>query len=113
MAAYKEFLRKSLLDNSYGIYSKILDAYRDQMAFLKTPSLFRKWLADELDVPIEKINLNSLNSVLKRQRNKGKTRQETFGLTKPPSNDNQGKIEKFQFSIPSSDDKQPSRITEL
>lgn len=51
---YKEFIRKDLLDNGYGVYGKILDIYREQMAFLETPSRFRRWLSVELDVPLEK-----------------------------------------------------------
>jgi hypothetical protein len=70
METYKEFLIKELLAKRYGIYGKILDVYHEQMAFLKTPSFFRRWLADELEVPIEKINLSSLNSALQQQRKK-------------------------------------------
>lgn len=108
---YKEFLRKHLLDNTYGIYGKILEAYGEQMVFLKTASLFRKWLADELDVPIDNINLNSLNSVLKRKRKKGRpTQQEPVipSQTEPARN----KPGSFKFSNPSSDDEKTSRIQE-
>lgn len=70
---YRDFITRELLNNSYGIYSIIADKYREQMEFCRTSSLFRKWLAKELEVPIEVINLNSLNSVLKRQRKKKAT----------------------------------------
>ena len=108
---YKDFLRKHLLENTYGIYGKILEMYREQMTVLKTASLFRKWLADELEVPIEKINLNSLNSVLKRERKKkASAKQEPPILSQAASV--QSQPGSFKFSTPSSDDEKKSRIRE-
>ncbi len=110
---YKEFLRKNLLNNEYGIYGKILEVYREQITFLKAPSLFRNWLADELEVPIEKINLNSLNSVLKRQRKKkGLADKEQPGPISSQADHSRNKTGNFKFSTPSSNDEKESRIKE-
>lgn len=67
---YREFIRKCLLDNNYGVYSMIVETYKEQVEVLKKPALFRKWLSGELGVPIEMINLSSLNSALQQQRKK-------------------------------------------
>ncbi|MBZ4191555.1 hypothetical protein [Niabella beijingensis] len=111
---YKEFIRKDLLDNGYGVYRKILEMYREQMAFLETPARFRRWLAGELDVPLEKINLSSLNSALQQQRKKDKEKIQSRSITahaqvEPVNN----KAEAFPFSKPSSTDKKQPRINEL
>lgn len=111
---YKEFIRKDLLDNGYGVYRKILEMYREQMAFLETPARFRRWLAGELDVPLEKINLSSLNSALQQQRKKDKEKIQSRSITahaqvEPVNN----KAETFPFSKPSSADKKQPRINEL
>ncbi|WP_346239551.1 hypothetical protein ABDK00_007520 [Niabella insulamsoli] len=109
---YKEFIRKDLLDNGYGVYRKILEIYREQMEFLETPARFRRWLAGELDVPLEKINLSSLNSALQQQRKKDKEKMQSSSITaqvEPVNN----KAETFPFSKPSSADKKQPRINEL
>ncbi|MBN8857115.1 MAG: hypothetical protein J0H29_01930 [Sphingobacteriales bacterium] len=111
---YKEFIRKDLLNNGYGVYRKILEMYREQMAFLETPARFRRWLAGELDVPLEKINLSSLNSALQQQRKKDeqeKLNKRATGRAQIGYSEN--KREGFQFSKPSSGDKKQSRISEL
>lgn len=111
---YKEFLKETLLSKEYGIYSRILAVYREQMEFLKTPALFRKWLAKELDVPPEAINLSSLNSALHQQRKKNKqARKEQPASVMNAANDSTSKKEGFQFSKPSSDDEKRSRIKEM
>ena len=111
---YKEFIRKDLLDNGYGVYRKILDIYREQMVFLETPARFRRWLAGELDVPLEKINLSSLNSALQQQRKKNKLENRTTLQKSQSKADYHGdKEEGFQFSKPNSGDKKQSRINEL
>lgn len=113
---YKEFIRKDLLDNGYGVYRKILEVYNDQMEFLETPSRFRRWLAAELEVPIEKINLSSLNSALQQQRKKKNNirvnpGKQAAGLSKAGYLED--KIEGFKFSKPGSGDEKTSRITEM
>ena len=47
----------------------IVNSYYDEIEKLKL-SVFREWLANELDVEVEKINPSSLNSALARHRNK-------------------------------------------
>lgn len=66
---YKQFIKEWLLSNQSRVYSVIVNTYAQKLDDLK-PSLFRKWLAKEIDIPEEKINLSSLNSALVRQRKK-------------------------------------------
>jgi len=112
----KEFIKEYLLDNGYGVYATIVDAYRPQMAFLKKTARFRRWLAEELDIPIEKINLSSLNSALQQQRKK----EAKAGLTVTAnsnftSGENSSTRQKsgFKFSKPPSGDDKNSRIQEM
>ena len=113
----KEFIKKYLLDNGYGVYATIVDAYRSQIKDLKKPARFRRWLAEELDVPVKKINLKSLNSAVQQQRKK----DERAGLTITDNNSNLINSEDnntasktwFKFSKPSSEDDKDSRIREM
>ena len=112
----KEFIRKDLLDKSYGVYPIILEVYSKEMARLETPSRFRRWLAIELDVPIEKINLSSLNSALQQQRKKKQNMKVTPGKQEADlskAGHLEDKIEGFKFSKPNSGDEKQSRIKEL
>lgn len=111
---YKQFIRKDLLDSGYGVYPKILEIYREQMTFLETPSRFRRWLAVELDVPIKKINLSSLNSALQQQRKKDAQQKQNKPASGQPQADYpQNKMAGFKFSKPSSGDEKLSRIQEM
>lgn len=110
---YEKFIKEWLLSNQSRVYSVIVSTYQQKIINLK-PTLFRKWLAQEIDIPEEKINLSSLNSALSRQRksseqNKQKGEKEaTFNI--PQST--QAGSENFHFS---SVDNTPlkSRTTEL
>ncbi len=66
---YEQFIKEWLLSNQSRVYSVIVEKYYQQLLELK-PTLFRKWLAKEIDIPEEKINLSSLNSALVRKRKK-------------------------------------------
>ncbi|GAB3416341.1 hypothetical protein [Niabella aquatica] len=113
---FKDFIRKDLLDSGYGVYPKILEVYSKEMTFLETPSRFRRWLATELEVPIEKINLSSLNSALQQQRKKKQNMKVTPGKQEADLSKAgypESKIEGFKFSKPGSDDEKASRITEM
>lgn len=111
---YKEFIKKDLLDSGYGVYRKILELYREQMAFLETPSRFRRWLAVELDVSIEQINLSSLNSAWQQQKKKNEQEKLSKRQTEQPQADYpDSKREGFKFSKPGSGDQKQPRITEL
>lgn len=112
---YKEFIRKDLLNNGYGVYRKILEVYHEQMTFMETPSRFRRWLSMELDVPIEKINLSSLNSALQQQRKKQQQEKSDYPKTvQPPANYPENKkTTVFKFTKPGYGDEKQSRITEL
>ncbi|WP_346239614.1 hypothetical protein ABDK00_018195 [Niabella insulamsoli] len=112
---YKDFLRKDLQNSSYGVYRKILEVYREQLAFLETPARFRRWLAVELEIPIEQINLSSLSSALQYRRKKEKALkpdQQQESKSASPNN-KECNSSSFTFSNPSSEDKRQSRITEL
>lgn len=112
----KDFIRKDLLDKGYGVYPIILEVYSKEMARLETPSRFRRWLSVELDVPIEKINLNSLNSALQQQRKKKhniKITPDKQEADLSKAGHLEDRIEGFKFSKPSSSDEKQSRIKEL
>ena len=64
---YEVFIKEWLLSNQSRVYSVIVETYRQKLEDLK-PTLFRKWLAKEISIPEENINLSSLNSALVRQR---------------------------------------------
>ena len=66
---YEVLIKEWLLSGQSRVYSVIADTYRQKLEDLK-PTLFRKWLAKEISIPEEKINLSSLNSALARQRKK-------------------------------------------
>ena len=66
---YEVFIKEWLLSNQSRVYSVIVETYRQKLEDLK-PTLFRKWLAKEISIPEEKINLSSLNSAIARQRKK-------------------------------------------
>src|ERR1017187_6523287 len=66
---YQTFIKEWLLSNQSRVYSVIVETYYQKLQDLK-PTLFRKWLAQEIGVPEEKINLSSLNSAMVRQRKK-------------------------------------------
>ena len=50
----KEFIKKYLLDNGYGVYATIVDAYSSQIKDLKKLARLRRWHKEELEVPVEK-----------------------------------------------------------
>lgn len=60
-------IRQWLLEGERRVYSMILVTYGNEFLAYK-PKMFRKWLAAELDVPEEKINISSLNSAFARNR---------------------------------------------
>src|ERR1039457_4917952 len=66
---YQAFIKEWLLSNQSRVYSVIVETYYQKLQDLK-PTLFRKWLAQEIGVSEEKINLSSLNSAMVRQRKK-------------------------------------------
>jgi|SRR5665213_589453 len=66
---YEVLIKEWLLSSQSRVYSVIAETYRQKLEDLK-PTLFRKWLAKEISIPEEKINLSSLNSALARQRKK-------------------------------------------
>ena len=64
----KEFIRQSLLNNKAN-YSIIYHQYEKEIKQLGA-TVFREWLGNELNIPVEKINVNSLYAVIHRMKNK-------------------------------------------
>lgn len=98
---YKAFIKEWLIGNQSRVYSLITKTYGSQLLDLK-PTLFRKWLAKEIDLPEEKINLSSLNSALSRYKKsleKEKKREKTaFPAPKMYADDTVYKGDNFTFS---------------
>lgn len=63
----KSIIKAWLLNKKTGVYSVIVETYREQAAALK-PSLFIDWLARELDVKTDQISPSGIASAIKRQR---------------------------------------------
>lgn len=115
------FIKEWLLANRMKVYSIIADTYREELMSLK-PQMFRAWLAKEIDIPEEKININSLHSALSRLRKKEKlspknnlfkpNNSNSFSHTDNSPNkiikDNNG----FQFSSPDAENKENQRAHE-
>lgn len=107
----ESFIKEWLLQKKSRVYSIIVDTYPDELKSLK-PALFRSWLAKEIDVPEEKINLNSLASALSRLRKK----EQNTSLNKNAksiSKETVFKNEDFQFSTLDSNDTRASRIKDM
>jgi hypothetical protein len=64
----KEFIKQSILDNEAN-YSIIYHEYENEIKKLGA-TIFRKWLSSELNIPAEKINVNSLYAVIHRKKKK-------------------------------------------
>jgi hypothetical protein len=97
---YQAFIKEWLLSNQSRVYSVIVETYYQKLQDLK-PTLFRKWLAQEIGVPEEKINLSSLNSAMVRQRKKGE-KNKLKGKNNPASHarGNTDHKDDFIFSTP-------------
>jgi hypothetical protein len=103
---YESFIKEWLLAGQSRVYSMIVATYRQKLNDLK-PTLFRKWLAREIDVPEEKINLSSLNSALVRQR-----KRESKGKNNSPSLSAENTtISKEPFTFSSADTPSPKNRT--
>jgi hypothetical protein len=110
---YEKFIKDCLLSNQSKVYSVIVNSYHQKIDDLK-PTLFRKWLAQEIDVQEEKINLSSLNSALGRfkkssEKKKQKQKPEVLINTLQSSPE---VPQNFQFSSVDTQ-VQKSRITEI
>ena len=74
----KEFIRRSIMDDQAN-YSIIYHQYENEVKKLGA-TLFIKWLSNELDIPVEKIKVNSLYAVIHRlKKKKGKNNSARFG----------------------------------
>ena len=108
----KEIIKECFRLKQYRVYSLIVSDYFDKIEELK-PKVFSIWLAKEIDIPIETINLSSLNSALVRERKKKnkKNKLKGVGNSNPASESDQKQDEQFAFSKPDNSPKK-SRIEE-
>ena len=97
---YQAFIKEWLLSNQSRVYSVIVETYYQKLQDLK-PTLFRKWLAHQIGVSEEKINLSSLNSAMVRQRKK-EEKNKLKGKNNPASHarGNTDHKDNFIFSTP-------------
>lgn len=65
----KEHIKDWLLEGYSRVYTIIVDTYIKDLTIMG-PTLFSKYLAKELSIPEEKINVSSINSALVRRRKK-------------------------------------------
>src|SRR5450432_3114405 len=97
---YEVFIKEWLLSKQSKVYSVIVETYRQKLEDLK-PTLFRKWLAKEISIPEENINLSSLNSALVRQRKRDE-KSKPKGNNSPPINPADITQQKDAFTFSSS-----------
>lgn len=65
----KTLLKNWLLQKKHGVYSLIVDTYKEQVTSLK-PGFFIEWIGHELGVRIEDISAQALYGAIKRSRKK-------------------------------------------
>jgi hypothetical protein len=109
-----EIIKRWLLDGQFRVYSVIVSTYSEKIKELK-PLLFKQWLAQELGIGEEKINLGSLNSALTRKRKK-EGKKASFGTptSNPTSEPTQESNQHtgFKFSVPNADTDKKSSTRE-
>ena len=71
-----EFIKKLLLSNQSNVYSLIATTYYNKILELK-PSLFKIFLTDQLQIPLDVLNIHSLKSAFRREKNKVATQHLT------------------------------------
>ena len=106
-------LKRWLVDGQFRVYSIIVDTYREKIIELK-PLMFKQWLANELGIAEEKINLGSLNSALTRRRKK-ENKNIQSGVSSDPGLDTSSAAKSlgdFKFSNPNDDNPRKSTTRE-
>lgn len=106
-------LKRWLVDGQFRVYSFIVDTYPEKIAELK-PLMFKQWLAIELGVSEEVINLGSLNSALTRRRKREKKNIQS-GInadTRPDTSSAATSVGEFKFSNPNDDKSKGSTTRE-
>lgn len=106
----KQYIREILMSGRWRAYTIIIETYISEIEELK-PALFKTWLAKELEMDENKINVNSLYSALKRRREsqfKNQQKGERIINKGPATNQSNSS---FTFSTPDIAEK-GSRITE-
>jgi hypothetical protein len=63
-------IKTMLLQNKRRVYTLIVEMYFDQIEKYK-PNVFKIWLANELKISEELINIGSLNQAKQRYKKKG------------------------------------------
>ena len=102
-------LKRWLVDGQFRVYSIIVDTYREKLQELK-PLLFKQWLANELGIAEEKINLGSLNSALTRRRKREKKNIQS-GISSDPRLDTSSAKSAGDFKFSNPNDETPRRST--
>lgn len=101
---YKELIKELILSNQFRVYTIIAHHYFEQLEDLK-PLIFRGWLAKDLGIDEEKLNLNSLSSALRRQRRK-LNKQESIREKSENNPTSPGQLRTYKFS---KDDEPPQK----
>ena len=102
-------LKRWLLEGQFRVYSIIVDTYREKIIELK-PLMFKQWLANELGIAEEKINLGSLNSALTRRRKREKKNIQS-GISSDPGLDTSSAKSAGDFKFSNPNDDNPKRST--
>lgn len=92
----KDIIKAWLLEKKPGIYSVIVETYKEQALTLK-PSFFLDWIAKELDVKADQISPTGVYAAIKRRRKP--TKEKAKGNEKK-----KGKTGDFSTDIPESFD---------
>lgn len=106
----KQYIREILMSGRWRAYTIIIETYISEIEELK-PALFKTWLAKELEMDENKINVNSLYSALKRKRESQLKKQQKGGENINKCRGTNQSTSSFMFSNPDVTEKN-SRITE-
>ena len=93
---YQSFIKECLLAKRPKVYSIIIANYYTEIEQLGT-TLFKQWLAAQLDIAENEINTSSLNSALNRHR---KSLKKTVNSKNSDTLNNGREKEVFVFSKP-------------
>lgn len=104
------YIKEILLSGRWRAYTIIIETYLSEIEELK-PALFKTWLAKELEIDENKINVNSLYSALKRRRESQFKNQQKGKNNITKASDTNKSNSSFTFSNPDIAEK-GSRITE-
>lgn len=96
----KKLIREWLINKKPRVYTVIVKTYYKELESLQT-SLFKDWLAKELEIEIDYINHHSINSALSRFRKKVNTKEFYQEHTDTREKPGTSEINPFNTEIPS------------